>query len=145
MSLGKGAQRAAAVAPASRFGGGLKLENVLEEEEGSEDDHSETEDGIGLMENMEQVKLEDFPQAFSHFSYIYTNQEKLVCDLQGVLDKSVWPPMFELTDPVIHYSSSVGRTKVYGRTDYGKKGIAAFFSSHKCNALCQALGLSEHV
>ena len=160
MSLSKGAQQTAALAPVSRFTGGLKLENVLEEEEGSEDYDCEdvsTEDDVQEDEPyggtspwtntaiQGKVELLDFPQAFSHFSYIHTERKMLVCDLQGVLDESVWPPMYELTDPVIHYASSGGRTKVYGRTDRGKKGIADFFSSHKCNVLCRVLGLTEHV
>ena len=30
---------------------------------------------------------EDVPQAFSHWSYVYTKRELLVCDLQGVHEK----------------------------------------------------------
>ena len=57
----------------------------------------------------------DIPQAFSCFSYRFSERKFLVCDLQGVLDEKSSPPCFELTDPVIHYRSSTGRTKVFGR------------------------------
>ena len=65
----------------------------------------------------------------------------MVCDLQGVFDDSVSPPVFELTDPAIHYNSKSGRKSVFGRTDLGRKGFRAFASSHVCNGLCKALGL----
>ena len=64
----------------------------------------------------------DIPQVFSHFTHRYTKRKKMVCDLQGVLNKSASPPVFELTDPVIHYASTRGRKNVYGRTDR-KKGM----------------------
>ena len=31
----------------------------------------------------------------------------------------------------------------FGRTDRGRKGILDFFSTHKCNDICRALGLKE--
>lgn len=63
----------------------------------------------------------------------------MVCDLQGVLDKSVSPPVFTLTDPVIHYRSKHGRKNVCGRTDHDAKGMAKFFATHECNVLCRLL------
>ena len=92
-------------------------------------------------------KAECYVQAFSHFSYRYSRRKMLVCDLQGVL--SNYPNdndragIFELTDPVIHYRSESGRSQVYGRTDLGKRGIQAFFSTHQCNDVCRLLGLSR--
>ena len=83
----------------------------------------------------------DIPQAFSHFTHRYTKRKKMVCDLQGVLNKSASPPVFELTDPVIHYASTRGRKNVYGRTDRGKKGMNEFFCTHQCNDLCRLLRL----
>lgn len=90
------------------------------------------------------IKLEDYPQAFSHFTYRYSQREKLVCDLQGVLDSSVSPAVFELTDPVIHFNNT-RRRKVYGRTDHGAKGMNKFFETHVCNDLCRLLGFTEYV
>jgi len=63
----------------------------------------------------------------------------LVCDLQCVLNKNVTPPLFEFTDPVIHYKSTKGRVNVYGRTDHGEKGIHNFFKTHTCSPLCRAM------
>lgn len=81
----------------------------------------------------------DIPQAFSHFTYAYTRRKMLVCDLQGVLDEAASPPVFELTDPVIHYSSTSGRRQVFGRSDRGKKGVSSFFRTHECSELCNAV------
>merc|ERR1712167_318467 len=84
----------------------------------------------------------DVPQAFTHFTYVASNRKKMVCDLQGVLDmETQFPPMFEFTDPCIHYASMHNRSHVFGRTDRGRKGMREFFETHKCNALCKALGL----
>ena len=81
----------------------------------------------------------DIPQAFSHFSHLFSRRKMTVCDLQGVLDADCSPPLYRLTDPVIHYSSSRGRTNVFGRTDRGRKGVSSFFRTHTCSALCRAL------
>ena len=81
---------------------------------------------------------EDIPQAFSHFTYLASNRTYLVCDLQGVKNMQTKPPVFELTDPAIHYSEITGR-KDYGRTDRGQQGIDDFFHTHKCSSLCHSL------
>jgi hypothetical protein len=86
-----------------------------------------------------RIVAEDVPQAFSHFTYRQTRRKMLVCDLQGVLTTAGSPHLFELTDPVIHYSSGTGRSNVFGRTDRGRKGIHDFFRTHRCSALCRAL------
>jgi hypothetical protein len=85
------------------------------------------------------ISAADIPQAFSHFSYLFSKRKMMVCDLQGVLDAACSPPVFKLTDPVIHYSSSRGRTNVFGRTDRGRKGMTSFFKTHKCSELCRML------
>ena len=81
---------------------------------------------------------DDIPQAFSHFSYIFSKRKFLVCDLQGVLSTDTDEPLLELTDPVIHYSEMTNRDD-YGRTDRGQQGIDDFFRSHKCSNLCHML------
>ena len=65
--------------------------------------------------------------------------------LQGVLDETVQPPMFELTDPVIHNVSKKGRRNVYGRTDKGREGVDCFFETHRCNGICQRLGIANSI
>lgn len=90
---------------------------------------------------------ECYLQAFSHFSYRYSRRRRLVCDLQGVLSSDVGTRegcegVFKLTDPVIHYSSRSGRRQVYGKTDFGRKGMQNFFKTHLCNDVCVLLGLA---
>ncbi len=53
----------------------------------------------------------------------------LISDVQGVQDF--------LTDPGIQ-SLVAGQ---YGKLDLGPAGVAFFFSTHECNAICAALGL----
>ena len=83
--------------------------------------------------------VDDIPQAFSCFSYKYSRRKCIVCDLQGIYNKSRDPPLFELTDPVIHYKSSRQRNHVYGRTDKGEDGIHDFFKTHVCSNLCKVI------
>ena len=66
------------------------------------------------------------------WSYQYTWGDNLVCDLQGVKGTT----SFQLTDPAVH---SKGQT--YGMTDRGSRGMEDFWSTHQCNALCEALKL----
>lgn len=80
--------------------------------------------------------LEDIPQAFSHFTYNASKRSFLVCDLQGVLDTNTTPPVFELTDPAVHYSKRTQRID-FGRTDKGEQGIEEFFRTHVCSDLCR--------
>ena len=101
-----------------------------EEDEDSEDEGEGEQDG-------EPICLADIPQAFSHFTYRFTRRKLLVCDLQGVLSGT--PPLFELTDPVIHFRSRRGKKNVFERTDRGHKGIHDFFRTHKCGSLCRML------
>jgi hypothetical protein len=82
--------------------------------------------------------VDDIPQAFSHFSYIFSKRKFLVCDLQGVLSTDSHEPLYELTDPVIHYTEMTDRAD-YGRTDRGQQGIDDFFKTHKCSNLCHIM------
>jgi Alpha-kinase family/von Willebrand factor type A domain len=122
---------------------------VIEEgsEEESEDDESDEdpkevgpEEGDSRVDNTAHSA---YLQAFSHFSYVFTNKKILVCDLQGVYNTDTVPPSFELTDPAIHYYSKKGRRMVYGRTDKGKRGMDRFMKTHKCSELCQFVNLSK--
>ena len=117
-----------------------------EEEEGDSEEDTGSDSGaaLGGMMSAARVALPtvsnaDVPQAFTHFTHRYSKRTQMVCDLQGVLDESLSPPVFKLTDPVIHYRSKHGRKNVYGRTDHGVKGMDKFFATHECNALCRLL------
>ncbi|CAK7226544.1 hypothetical protein SBRCBS47491_006267 [Sporothrix bragantina] len=70
-------------------------------------------------------------QAFSHFTFERSKGELLVADLQGVGNV--------LTDPAIHTQDPA--RFVLTDTNLGVDGFKLFFSSHKCNSVCQKLGL----
>eukprot|EP00934_Nitzschia_sp_Nitz4_P005187 Nitzschia sp. Nitz4//scaffold183_size43938//3017//3832//NITZ4_007263-RA/size43938-processed-gene-0.48-mRNA-1//1//CDS//3329539593//5177//frame0 len=75
-------------------------------------------------------------EAFSHFSYEYSDGGILICDIQGrYRDNRRYrggKSRFELSDPAI-----CSRTRRYGPTDLGEKGIDLFFANHECNEFCQ--------
>ena len=73
--------------------------------------------------------------AFSHWTWVETNGQLLVCDLQGVKDN---PTGYWLTDPAIHSTS-----RSYGDTDLGNIGMHMFFTTHKCTEFCHALNLEN--
>lgn len=82
------------------------------------------------------ISVEDIPQAYSHFTYLASGRKYLVCDLQGALNTNVSPPVFELTDPAIHYKTQTNRM-TFGSSDGGEEGIQNFLQSHECSALCR--------
>lgn len=85
------------------------------------------------------VTRNEVAQSFSHFSYHMSRKNMLICDLQGVFDKT--KNTFCFTDPVIHSNNPREQYQInrqrYGRTDMGQKGIDSFMKSHKCNRLCE--------
>ncbi|KNC77264.1 hypothetical protein SARC_10273 [Sphaeroforma arctica JP610] len=109
-----------------------------------------------VVELEKKVLEDDVPQAFTHFTYAHTKRALMVCDLQGVLDRSQTPAMFEFTDPCIHHHDTNqqqarrkgkkkrrARRKVFGRTDLDRRGMHQFFRTHVCNALCEILGIDK--
>ncbi|KAL3900074.1 MAG: hypothetical protein SGCHY_001602 [Lobulomycetales sp.] len=68
------------------------------------------------------------PQCFSHFSYVQSQGESMIVDIQGVNDL--------YTDPQIHT-----RAHKFGDGDLGVRGMALFLDTHKCNNLCKLYGL----
>ncbi|KAL7533246.1 hypothetical protein ACHAWF_004422 [Thalassiosira exigua] len=94
-----------------------------------------------------EAKLTDFVHAFSHWVYVYTDHDLLVCDLQGILDLEGRGPVFRLTDPAIcskgkrDRNGSRGRRRRYGKTDLGMRGIRNFCCRHICNNVCRGLNL----
>ena len=104
--------------------------------EGCEDE--EEEDELNSQANaqvtFDPVQLQrDIPQAFSCFTYRFTKRKMLVCDLQGVLDISQSPPLFELTDPAIHYTSRSGQSGVLQCVLYCVKVCCSVL---QCVAVC---------
>jgi len=87
-----------------------------------------------------KVYISDFVQAFSHWVFVQTDHQLLVCDLQGVLNEEGRHPKFELTDPCICTKRRKGRRR-YGITNIGFNGIKQFRMHHECNGVCEGLGL----
>jgi elongation factor 2 kinase len=78
------------------------------------------------------------PQAFSHFTYWYSQGKMIVVDLQGVcVSTPDGNQTYILTDPQIHSHDKVG----YGKGNNGQEGFNKFFGTHKCNEICVGLSL----
>lgn len=100
------------------------------------------------------------PQAFSHYSYAWSQGTLLICDLQGCSKTD--SPIDIYTDPQVHTNTVSAKsdddpsinlnwngtkstitdlpsllTGCMG--DLGMVGINAFFSTHHCNSICRAL------
>ena len=80
--------------------------------------------------------------AFSHWSWVHTGGQKLVCDLQGHREEDDGLPhageryYYLLTDPAI-----CTPCHDYGESDLGQAGINSFFAHHRCNAWCEHLDI----
>ena len=77
--------------------------------------------------------------AFSHWTWAATGHRLVVVDVQGVRDESTGRYM--LTDPAIHCAIDPLR---FTGTNLGKRGIDAFFMTHKCGPQSAALRLPKH-
>jgi len=82
----------------------------------------------------ENILARNTPQAFSHFTYEVSNQEILVCDVQGVNDI--------YTDPQFHTKRGIDDPR-FGTGNLGTFGIAGFFRKHRCNQICLYLKLKR--
>ena len=131
----------------------FEIDEVIEEgSEESEDESSEELSTNEARENVHklnetsqnQMEPSDYIQAFTHFTYLFTNRQAMVCDLQGVYNSDMIPPVFELTDPAIHYKSKSGKSNVFGRTDAGEAGMDLFFKTHRCSQVCKWMQLSRN-
>ena len=105
---------------------------------------SDEEDAIDSVKEA-QYKDEDFPLAFSHFSYEMSKKKLMVVDLQGAFKiNGDGTRCYTLTDPAIHSRRNWRCKWYFGKTDRGEKGMNAFFNSHKCNEVCKLLGLTAY-
>ena len=73
--------------------------------------------------------------AFSHWSYVITENYLIVVDLQCVDREN----KYTLTDPSIHCQDPK-----FGNTNLGKIGIEQFFKTHKCSEICAAMRLPKN-
>ncbi|KAF0548131.1 kinase-like protein [Gigaspora margarita] len=82
------------------------------------------------------VKYRPVLEAFSHFTYEFTDGYLFVCDLQGIESDD----RFILTDPAIHCINPLK----FRRTNLGEKGIKEYFlERHTCNYVCRRLELKS--
>jgi hypothetical protein len=119
------------------------------EDEEDSDDEIFDEKESGPMAGHYKFRDEDFPQAFSHFSYEKSKKFLMVVDLQGIFRVNKdGTKEYILTDPAIHQRkrrrSNRSRNWSFGRTDRGEKGMKAFFDTHECNDACRFVGLTEY-
>ena len=80
-------------------------------------------------------------EAFSHWSWVNSGQEHLVCDLQGHKGDGSLPHLghdyyYLLTDPAI-----CSADREFGESDLGQAGINSFFRNHTCNEWCRHLDI----
>jgi hypothetical protein len=118
-----------------------------EEEEDSDDEIFDEKESGPMPGHAYTFRDEDFPQAFSHFSYEKSKKYLMVVDLQGIFRvKKDGTKEYVLTDPAIHKrrKSKKLRNWSFGPTDRGEKGMRAFFDTHECNDACRLLGLTEY-
>jgi hypothetical protein len=76
--------------------------------------------------------------AFSHWTYEFTNEYLIVTDLQGFVYKR---NEYILTDPAILCEVDMDR---FGSTNLGSNGIREFFLNHRCNKICKMLKLRRN-
>ncbi|CAG8580682.1 833_t:CDS:1, partial [Scutellospora calospora] len=71
-------------------------------------------------------------EAFMHFTYNYSNNQLVICDLQG----DIYNYDYELTDATINSINNF-----FGITDQGINGITKVLGSYKYNSFCLKLNL----
>lgn len=89
--------------------------------------------------NVNEDEYADLLNAFSHWTYVETEEYLLVTDLQGFKYKN---EEYILTDPAILCSEDPTR---FGKTNLGLNGIKTFFEKHQCNEICRNLKLKKHL
>lgn len=91
------------------------------------------------------------PDALSHWTWVESGGDMLVCDLQGQRGHPGVPGSHKMrgqtdkywylfTDPAI-----CSRNQRFGITDLGQKGIDTWFFHHKCSDFCKMLGIAGRV
>jgi len=88
---------------------------------------------------------QEVPDAFSHWTWVCTHEQKLVCDLQGTASHGQGAKFakdthyYLFTDPAVN--SATGEDG--GLMDLGYEGIQTWFSQHRCNGICKALDIHK--
>ncbi len=107
---------------------GRPLYNVEPLLEGAYEKHNDNSGGVYQSAQLHFQR--NTPQAFSHFTWEASGKRCVVCDIQGVADL--------YTDPQVHTVDGKG----FGQGNCGRQGIHKFLGTHRCNEICQYLGLS---
>ncbi|CAI5743256.1 unnamed protein product [Hyaloperonospora brassicae] len=84
---------------------------------------------VGRETSSTEERERNTPQAFSHFSFVASDFQLMIVDIQGVADS--------YTDPQIHSADGRG----FGVGNLGTFGMEKFLESHRCNEVCRWLGL----
>ena len=84
--------------------------------------------------NPECLSIYKLMPTFAHWTWVHTNGNLMVVDLQGVR----YTDKYILTDPCI-----LSLNKEYGATDTAVMGMALFFITHKCTDLCHSFNISH--
>ena len=81
--------------------------------------------------------------ALAHFSVFDSDLELVLVDIQGIISTAIHPEdggrgskVLNLFDLMFHSADGS-----FGLGDAGVQGIRGFFTKHKCNKICAALGL----
>ena len=109
---------------------------TYEEHLSSSDRYTKFTSNFGYVPEHEDHTLNTTCQAFSHYTWVKSGKELVICDLQGIKFRS----RVILTDPAIHYHSNV---LCHGSTNLGPRGIEEFFQKHKCNEICTEMNLER--
>lgn len=132
--------------------GGLQAiaEGSSDEDDESSDESDQSSDSSDTSKvsfDLATLSDEDFLHAFSHFTYVRSGGKFMVVDLQGALQTgNDGMKTYLLTDPAIHFRvkrECQKKERQYGRTDLGRRGMRAFFETHKCNGICKLFGFRE--
>ncbi|KAH9128757.1 hypothetical protein AeMF1_001130 [Aphanomyces euteiches] len=91
-------------------------------------------------EDASMADIVAFASAFSHWTWHVTKGALVVVNLQGQIEGSAASSRLVLTDPTIH---SVDADRFDQGTNFGARGIAAFFETHHCNSYCATLELDR--
>ena len=98
-------------------------------------------DGEFMKWNMNTGKVQrvdhEVPNAFSHFTYVYTCGEIMVLDAQGWQDPITGN--FTLTDPALQTKD--GQRTLPINTNFGQDAMDEFLKVHKCGETCSKLKL----
>lgn len=121
---------------------GVIVEESEDDEDSSDEESSTSNEDLTSTFSPINMKPTDYLETFSHFTWERSRGRLMVVDLQGTAgkDKQSDRRLYCLTDPAIHnYYKGRDVQNRFGRTNLGRRGMKAFFQTHKCNDACRLL------